>query len=34
MKLALTEDVLGFRQELQGEIHMIIKLIESEINNP
>ena len=34
MKLALTEDVLGFRQELQIEIDMVIKLIESEINTP
>lgn len=34
MKLALTEDVLGFRQELQAEMDLIVKLIESEINNP
>jgi hypothetical protein len=31
MKLALTEDVLTFRQDLQNEIDLIITLIESEL---
>ncbi|MGB5402515.1 MAG: DUF6090 family protein, partial [Robiginitalea sp.] len=32
MKLALTEDVLTFRYDLQNEIDLIIKMIESELN--
>ncbi|MCO5724652.1 DUF6090 family protein [Robiginitalea marina] len=32
MKLALTEDVLSFRHDLQSEIDLIIQMIESEIN--
>jgi hypothetical protein len=32
MKLALTEDVVTFRYDLQTEIDLIIQIIESEIN--
>ena len=32
MKLALTEDVLTFRHDLQNEIDLIIQMIETEIN--